>query len=98
VADKLLKWSFNGCPSDTLRSDKVRQISSGEIKAIVTRLVCIAASIVKVGDLNVVPLYYKEEMLMNVGVSLPHPPRYARTQAYYVKWSGDNDYAERTAQ
>ncbi|PMB74062.1 hypothetical protein C0199_01545 [Candidatus Bathyarchaeota archaeon] len=47
----------------------------------------VTASIMKAGGLNVVLLYYKDKVHMNVGVSLPNPPRYARTQVYYVEYN-----------
>ncbi|MEM3700491.1 MAG: Ig-like domain-containing protein [Candidatus Bathyarchaeia archaeon] len=44
----------------------------------------IAASIMKAGGLDVVLLYYKDKIHMNVGVSLSHTPYDARGQIYYV--------------
>jgi len=52
----------------------------------------VAASIMKAGGLDVVLLYYEGKAHMNVGVSLPNPPRYARTQAYYVNYNGIKYY------
>ncbi|MEM2202156.1 MAG: Ig-like domain-containing protein [Candidatus Bathyarchaeia archaeon] len=52
----------------------------------------VAASIMKAGGLDVVLLYYEDKAHMNVGVSLPNAPRYARTQAYYVNYGGIKYY------
>lgn len=52
----------------------------------------VAASIMKAGGLDVVLLYYENKAHMNVGVSLPNSPRYARTQAYYVNYNGIKYY------
>lgn len=52
----------------------------------------VAASIMKAGGLDVVLLYYEDKAHMNVGVSLPDSPRYARTQAYYVNYGGVKYY------
>ncbi|MEM3701034.1 MAG: Ig-like domain-containing protein [Candidatus Bathyarchaeia archaeon] len=52
----------------------------------------VAASIMKAGGLDVVLLYYEDKAHMNVGVSLPNAPRYARTQAYYVNYRGVKYY------
>ncbi|MEM3698207.1 MAG: Ig-like domain-containing protein [Candidatus Bathyarchaeia archaeon] len=52
----------------------------------------VAASIMKAGGLDVVLLYYENKAHMNVGVSLPNSPRYARTQAYYVSYNGIKYY------
>ncbi|MEM3735956.1 MAG: Ig-like domain-containing protein [Candidatus Bathyarchaeia archaeon] len=52
----------------------------------------VAASIMKAGGLDVVLLYYENKAHMNVGVGLPNPPRYARTQAYYVNYNGVKYY------
>jgi hypothetical protein len=47
----------------------------------------IAASIMKAGGLDVVLLYYEEQTHMNIGVNLPHAPRYARTQVVFVTYN-----------
>ncbi|MEM3874533.1 MAG: Ig-like domain-containing protein [Candidatus Bathyarchaeia archaeon] len=52
----------------------------------------VAASIMKARGLDVVLLYYKDKTHMNVGVSLPNPPRYARTKVYYVNYGGIRYY------
>ncbi len=52
----------------------------------------VAASILKAGGLEVVLLYYRDKAHMNVGVSLPSRPRYARTGAYYVIYRGAEYY------
>ncbi|MEM2249122.1 MAG: Ig-like domain-containing protein [Candidatus Bathyarchaeia archaeon] len=52
----------------------------------------VAASIMKAGGLDVVLLYYGNKAHMNVGVSLSNPPRYVRTQAYYVNYNGVKYY------
>ncbi|MBS7621841.1 Ig-like domain repeat protein [Candidatus Bathyarchaeota archaeon] len=52
----------------------------------------VAASIMKAGGLNVVLLYYEDKAHMNVGVSLPNPPHYARTQVYYIDYGGSRYY------
>lgn len=52
----------------------------------------IAASVMKAGGLDVVLLYYENQSHMNVGVYLPHVPRYARTPAYYVTYNGIQYY------
>ncbi|MEM3566490.1 MAG: hypothetical protein QXK18_06430 [Candidatus Bathyarchaeia archaeon] len=52
----------------------------------------VAASIMKAGGLNVVLLYYEDKEHMNVGVSLPNPPRYARTRIYYVEYNSVKYY------
>ncbi|MEM3641000.1 MAG: Ig-like domain-containing protein, partial [Candidatus Bathyarchaeia archaeon] len=52
----------------------------------------VAASIMKAGGLDVVLLYYEDKTHMNVGVSLPNPPRHARTTVYYVSYNGVNYY------
>ncbi|MEM3617118.1 MAG: Ig-like domain-containing protein [Candidatus Bathyarchaeia archaeon] len=52
----------------------------------------VAASIMKAGGLDVVLLYYEDKAHMNVGVNLPNPPSYARTQAYYVDYSSVKYY------
>ncbi|MEM2466509.1 MAG: Ig-like domain-containing protein [Candidatus Bathyarchaeia archaeon] len=52
----------------------------------------VAASIMKAGGLDVVLLYYEDKAHMNVGVSLPNSPRYARTQAYYVDYNSIRYY------
>ena len=52
----------------------------------------VAASIMKAGGLDVVLLYYEDKTHMNVGVSLPNPPRYARTKVYYVNYGGVRYY------
>jgi hypothetical protein len=52
----------------------------------------VAASIMKAGGLNAVLLYYKNKAHMNVGVSLPSPPRYARKHVYYVDYKGFRYY------
>lgn len=44
----------------------------------------LAASIMKAGGMDVVLLYYETKRHMNVGVNLSHPPRDARSPAYYV--------------
>ena len=52
----------------------------------------VAASIMKAGGLDVVLLYYEDEMHMNVGVHLPNPPRYARTPVFYVTYNNVRYY------
>jgi len=52
----------------------------------------IAASVMKAGGLNAVLLYYQDKAHMNVGVSLPDVPHYARTQVYYVNYNGVKYY------
>ncbi|MGB9684161.1 MAG: Ig-like domain-containing protein [Candidatus Bathyarchaeales archaeon] len=47
----------------------------------------IAASIMKAGGLDVVLLYYEEQTHMNIGVNLPHAPRYARTPVFFVTYN-----------
>jgi hypothetical protein len=52
----------------------------------------IAASIMKAGGLDVILLYYKNEAHMNLAVSLPHEPYYARGGAYSVTCNGVTYY------
>jgi hypothetical protein len=52
----------------------------------------IAASILKVGGLNVVLLYYEGEAHMNIGVSLSHEPHDAREGVDYVTYDGVRFY------
>jgi len=52
----------------------------------------IAASVIKAGGLDVVLLYYESVAHMNIGVSLSHVPRDARTQVYYVTYEGVRYY------
>ncbi len=52
----------------------------------------IAASIMKAGGLDVVLLYYEDQTHMNIGVHLPHVPRYARTQVFFVTYNGTRYY------
>lgn len=52
----------------------------------------IAASIMKAGGLDVVLLYYEDRTHMNIGVHLPHVPRYARTSVYFVTYNNIRYY------
>jgi hypothetical protein len=52
----------------------------------------IASSLIRAQDLNVVLLYYEAESHMNIGVSLPNPPRDARTTVTYVDYGGSRYY------
>lgn len=53
---------------------------------------CVAASIMKAGGLDVVLLYYESEAHMNIGVSLPHPPRDTSKRVDYVIHNGARFY------
>jgi len=53
---------------------------------------CIAASIMKAGDLDVVLFYYEHEEHMNIGVSLSHEPNSARGAFDYVVNNGTRYY------
>jgi len=52
----------------------------------------IAASIMIAGGLNVVLFYYESADHMNVGVSLPNEPHYARGSVSYVLYDGTKYY------
>jgi len=52
----------------------------------------IAASIMKAGGLDVALFYYESADHMNIGVSLPHEPQYARGDINYVLHDGTKYY------
>lgn len=52
----------------------------------------IASSLIEAQDLDVVLLYYEQESHMNIGVSLPNPPRDSRTTVTYVDYGGTRYY------
>lgn len=52
----------------------------------------IAASIMKAGGLDVVLLYYEDQAHMNIGVNLPHAPRYTRTAVFFVTYNNVRYY------
>lgn len=52
----------------------------------------VAASLIKSQNLEVVLFFYKQESHMNIGVSLPTPPRDARTRISYVDYGGSRYY------
>ena len=52
----------------------------------------IAGSIMKAGGLNVVLFYYASADHMNIGVSLPNEPQYARSNVSYVLYGGAKYY------
>jgi hypothetical protein len=56
----------------------------------------LVASILDAGGLNVVLLDYQSQQHMNVGVSLPHLPNYARSNPYYVDYNGTRYYMAET--
>lgn len=55
-------------------------------------LAFIAASILKAGGLDVVLLYYKEKLHMQIGVALDEPPRDARTNVYSISYQNVSYY------
>ncbi len=52
----------------------------------------VAASLVKSQDLEVVLFFYPHESHMNIGVSLPTPPRDVRTEVSYIDCDGSRYY------
>jgi hypothetical protein len=52
----------------------------------------IAASLIKAQNMDVVLFYYESESHMNIGVSLPSPPKDARTTISYVDYGGNRYY------
>lgn len=52
----------------------------------------VAASIMKAGGLDVVLFYYEREEHMNIGVSLPHDPNFARGTVDYIPYNGTRYY------
>jgi hypothetical protein len=56
----------------------------------------LVASILEAGGLNVVLLEYQSQQHMNVGVSLPNSPNYARSNPYYVDYNGTRYYIAET--
>jgi len=51
-----------------------------------------AASLIKAQNLDVVLFYYESESHMNIGVSLPSPPKDVRTRISYVDYGGTRYY------
>ena len=56
----------------------------------------LVASILKAGGLNVVLLEYPTLQHMNVGVSLPYEPTYARSNVYWVNYNNTRYYIAET--
>jgi len=52
----------------------------------------LTASILKAGGLDVVLLEYPSQQHLNVGVSLPNKPSYARSNPYYVDYNSERYY------
>ncbi len=55
-------------------------------------LAFIAASIFKAGGIDVVLLYYKEKLHMQIGVALDEPPKDARTNVYSISYQNVSYY------
>jgi len=56
----------------------------------------VAASVMVAGGLDVVLLYYESEVHMNIGVSLSHAPRDARSTVRYFEYNNERYYVAET--